>query len=211
MEHCSLRIPILPVTSTAITGHTRLQTHKIKACEVDGRCYASDGQKCSLSSFRRSGQSLKHESLRLDRWCGDGQVCFRQTATRARHRHGGHRSHCPGVGGAGPAGAWLKFNRRLAPTWLTLEGRLRRNELARVVFADITARRRLEGILHPRIRLIWQKQIESWRADGHPQAVEFRSSRERLRRRPGVILMQSSAWLARRRPQRQRLKNSRLG
>src|SRR5262245_24685899 len=51
------------------------------------------------------------------------------------------------------------------------DGRLRRDELARRVFADIEARRGLEGILHPRIRAAWQAQLESWRAEGHPAAV----------------------------------------
>ncbi len=51
------------------------------------------------------------------------------------------------------------------------EGQLRRNELARLVFADANALKRLENILHPRIRFVWQKQIEMWRVEGVPQAV----------------------------------------
>jgi dephospho-CoA kinase len=51
------------------------------------------------------------------------------------------------------------------------EGQLRRNELARLVFTDANARKRLENILHPRIRVIWQKQIAKWRDEGRPQAV----------------------------------------
>ena len=51
------------------------------------------------------------------------------------------------------------------------DGRLRRDELARRVFTDPEARRRLEGILHPRIRAVWQAQLRSWRATGHPAAV----------------------------------------
>jgi dephospho-CoA kinase len=51
------------------------------------------------------------------------------------------------------------------------DGRLRRDELARRVFADPPARRRLEDILHPRIRLLWRAQVETWRAEGHPLAV----------------------------------------
>ena len=51
------------------------------------------------------------------------------------------------------------------------DGRLRRNELARLVFADPAARRQLEAILHPRIRLLWRAQVETWRAEGHPLAV----------------------------------------
>ena len=44
------------------------------------------------------------------------------------------------------------------------DGQLRRDELARIVFADAAARRRLEAILHPRIREGWLAQIETWLA-----------------------------------------------
>lgn len=57
------------------------------------------------------------------------------------------------------------------PGMLDAGGRLRRDELARLVFGDDGARRRLEGILHPRIRAVWQKQLEQWQADGCNQAV----------------------------------------
>jgi dephospho-CoA kinase len=51
------------------------------------------------------------------------------------------------------------------------DGQLRRGELARVVFADTSARKELEGILHPRIRERWLAQIQSWRRENHPLAV----------------------------------------
>jgi dephospho-CoA kinase len=51
------------------------------------------------------------------------------------------------------------------------DGQLRRDELARHVFADAAARQRLEGILHPRIRSLWRAQVETWRAEGRPLAV----------------------------------------
>jgi len=51
------------------------------------------------------------------------------------------------------------------------DGQLRRGELARRVFADPAARRRLEAILHPPIRALWRAQVETWRAAGHPLAV----------------------------------------
>jgi len=51
------------------------------------------------------------------------------------------------------------------------QGRLRRDELARRVFSDPLARRQLEQILHPRIREIWTRQIETWRAEGRDRAV----------------------------------------
>jgi len=51
------------------------------------------------------------------------------------------------------------------------EGQLRREELARNVFADVAARQKLEAILHPRIRELWRAQVESWRKEGKPLAV----------------------------------------
>ena len=51
------------------------------------------------------------------------------------------------------------------------DGQLRRDELARRVFADAAARTRLEDILHPRIHALWQAQVETWRAEGRPLAV----------------------------------------
>ena len=51
------------------------------------------------------------------------------------------------------------------------DGQLRRDELARVVFADLAARTRLEAILHPRIRDLWRAQVERWQSEGKPLAV----------------------------------------
>ena len=51
------------------------------------------------------------------------------------------------------------------------DGHLRREELARRVFADPAARKRLEDILHPRIRALWRAQMEVWRAEGRSLAV----------------------------------------
>ncbi len=50
-------------------------------------------------------------------------------------------------------------------------GRLRRDALARIVFEDEPARRRLEAILHPRIRQNWIGQVEQARRQGIPGAV----------------------------------------
>ena len=52
-----------------------------------------------------------------------------------------------------------------------VDGRLRRDVLARLVFAEIEARRTLEGILHPRIRAVWQAQLQVWRGEGKEIAV----------------------------------------
>ena len=43
-------------------------------------------------------------------------------------------------------------------------GELNRGKLASIVFGKNEELRRLEAILHPKIRTIWQKQIEDWRA-----------------------------------------------
>ena len=51
------------------------------------------------------------------------------------------------------------------------DGRLNRAALARLVFPDAESRHRLEGILHPRIRAVWQDQARRWRAEGRPQAA----------------------------------------
>jgi dephospho-CoA kinase len=51
------------------------------------------------------------------------------------------------------------------------DGCLCRAELARIVFADPAARKKLETILHPRIRECWLAKIEVWRGENHPLAV----------------------------------------
>ncbi len=51
------------------------------------------------------------------------------------------------------------------------DGSLNRGALAEKVFADQTSRRKLEAILHPRIRERWSAQIEAWRKENVPLAV----------------------------------------
>jgi dephospho-CoA kinase len=48
---------------------------------------------------------------------------------------------------------------------IAANGELKRAELARLVFADPVARKKLEAILHPRIREHWLAQIETWRKE----------------------------------------------
>jgi dephospho-CoA kinase len=57
------------------------------------------------------------------------------------------------------------------PRMVGPDGRLRRDELARRVFADPAARQQLEAILHPRIHTLWRAQVETWRAEGRTLAV----------------------------------------
>src|ERR1039457_193704 len=51
------------------------------------------------------------------------------------------------------------------------DGRLKRDELARLVFSAATARKKLEAILHPRIRERWRAQAELWRKENVPLAM----------------------------------------
>ena len=57
------------------------------------------------------------------------------------------------------------------PDIVASDGHLRRDELARRVFGDPAARQRLEQILHPRIRSLWQAQLSAWALEGRPLAV----------------------------------------
>ncbi|HSY74970.1 MAG TPA: dephospho-CoA kinase, partial [Dongiaceae bacterium] len=50
-------------------------------------------------------------------------------------------------------------------------GELKRDKLARIIFADNAARQKLEAILHPRIRELWLAQIETWRKENCKLAV----------------------------------------
>lgn len=52
-----------------------------------------------------------------------------------------------------------------------LGDQLDRRAMARVAFADETARKDLEAILHPRIRQAWQAETGRWREQGCPAGV----------------------------------------
>lgn len=64
-----------------------------------------------------------------------------------------------------------EIRRGFGPEMVGPDGRLRRAELARRVFAEPEALRQLEALLHPRIRALWQAQLQAWRAEGRPLAV----------------------------------------
>lgn len=51
------------------------------------------------------------------------------------------------------------------------DGCLRREALANIVFSDAAALKKLEAILHPRIRERWLAQVESWRKENCLLAV----------------------------------------
>jgi dephospho-CoA kinase len=67
--------------------------------------------------------------------------------------------------------ALAQIRARFGPQVIGADGRLRRGELARIVFADDTSRRELEGILHPPIRERWMAQAEQWREEGKSLAA----------------------------------------
>jgi dephospho-CoA kinase len=54
---------------------------------------------------------------------------------------------------------------------LAADGSLNRRALAEIVFNDEAARKKLEAILHPRIRERWLAQVETWRREGYTLAV----------------------------------------
>ncbi len=54
---------------------------------------------------------------------------------------------------------------------LSPDGRLNREELARLVFADEPRRKELEAIVHPRIRELWKSQVALWKAEGRSRCV----------------------------------------
>jgi dephospho-CoA kinase len=64
-----------------------------------------------------------------------------------------------------------EIRREFGADILTAAGELNRAELARRVFADVAARKKLEAILHPRIRESWLAQVERWRREDCPLAV----------------------------------------
>ncbi len=64
-----------------------------------------------------------------------------------------------------------ELQRTFGPEIVGPDGQLKREELARLVFADAGARKQLEGILHPLIHELWRTQVEAWRAEGCQVAV----------------------------------------
>lgn len=58
-----------------------------------------------------------------------------------------------------------EIRRAFGADMIASDGSLRRDQLARCVFADPGRRKTLEAILHPRIRKLWQSQLAEWRAN----------------------------------------------
>jgi dephospho-CoA kinase len=64
-----------------------------------------------------------------------------------------------------------EIRRAFGDAVISSEGQLDRKALASAVFSDDESRRRLETILHPRIRAAWRRQVELWRAAGESRAT----------------------------------------
>lgn len=67
--------------------------------------------------------------------------------------------------------ALIEIKSAFGPEIIGADGRLLRDKLAAIVFADSAARARLEAILHPRIAVAWRRMLQHWRDAGHPVAV----------------------------------------
>ena len=73
--------------------------------------------------------------------------------------------------GKSTSAALLREREAFGEEVLDSSGRLRRDVLARIVFATESRRRDLEAITHPRIRDRWERQVAIWRAEDRPAAV----------------------------------------
>ena len=67
--------------------------------------------------------------------------------------------------------ALAEIQTEFGPEIMAPAGTLNRSALARLVFADASARQKLEAILHPRIRARWLAQAEIWRQENCPVGV----------------------------------------
>jgi dephospho-CoA kinase len=67
--------------------------------------------------------------------------------------------------------ALAEIQKEFGGNFISSVGELKREDLARRVFAEEAARKKLEAILHPRIRAAWQAQVEIWRSENCSLAV----------------------------------------
>ncbi|MGH7977628.1 MAG: dephospho-CoA kinase [Limisphaerales bacterium] len=67
--------------------------------------------------------------------------------------------------------ALAEIKKEFGKSIISLAGELNRAELARIVFTDANARKKLEEILHPKIRERWLAQTENWRKENCKLAV----------------------------------------
>ena len=57
---------------------------------------------------------------------------------------------------------------RFGVEFLKADGSLDRPKMAAHIFGDVAERKKLEAIIHPRVRVAWQQQINLWREHKHP-------------------------------------------
>jgi dephospho-CoA kinase len=67
--------------------------------------------------------------------------------------------------------ALAEIQAQFGPEVIDADGKLDRALLARIVFEDSDARKKLEAILHPRIREAWREQVKAWSRQGHALGV----------------------------------------
>jgi dephospho-CoA kinase len=67
--------------------------------------------------------------------------------------------------------ALAEIQSAFGPKVIDPDGQLSRETLAEIIFADGAARRKLEAILHPRIREHWLARVETWRRENCALAV----------------------------------------
>jgi dephospho-CoA kinase len=67
--------------------------------------------------------------------------------------------------------ALAEIKKEFGHEFLAADGTLKRDQLAQVIFADASAREKLEAILHPRIRAAWLAQAKIWRQENCPLAL----------------------------------------
>ena len=67
--------------------------------------------------------------------------------------------------------ALREIQEAFGPGVIGADGCLKRQELAQLVFADVSRRKQLEAIVHPRIRELWQAQVALWKAESRPRCV----------------------------------------
>lgn len=67
--------------------------------------------------------------------------------------------------------ALAEIRRTFGDEVISTEGELRRDVLACIVFANPSAREKLEAITHPRIRELWKQKVEWWRTRELPKAA----------------------------------------
>lgn len=62
--------------------------------------------------------------------------------------------------------AWAEVRQLFGEQVIDAAGTVRREVLAKLVFADPAKRRQLEAILHPQIREGWRARVAQWRGEG---------------------------------------------